>query len=68
LLLHYDETIRSVSVSDYFVYWGLWYDFSRKHRVYDVQRELLIDERFLTQKEYWAICEKRWEAARASKK
>lgn len=67
-LLHYDETIPSVSVSDYFVYWGVWYDFSHKHRVYDVQRELLIDEGFLTKKQYWAIWEKRWEAARAAKK
>jgi hypothetical protein len=68
LLLHYDETIPSVSASDYFVYWGLWYDFSHKHRVYDVQRQLLIDEGFLTKEQYWAVLEKRWEAARAAKK
>jgi hypothetical protein len=68
VLLHYDETIPSVGVSDYFVYWGLWYDFSHKHRVYDVQRGLLIDEGFLTREQYWAIWEKRWEAARSSKK
>jgi hypothetical protein len=67
-LLHYDETIPSVSMSDYFVYWGLWYDFSHKHRVYDVQRELLIDEGFLTKKQYWAIWEERWRAARTTGK
>jgi hypothetical protein len=67
VLVHWDETIPSVSVSDYFVYWGLWYDFSHKHRIYDVPRELLIDEGFLTQRQYWAILDERWKAARAAK-
>ena len=44
VLLDVDEAIPSVSAEDYFRYWGLWYDFSRQHRVYDLARQLLIDE------------------------
>jgi hypothetical protein len=67
--VHYDETIPKVSASDYFVYWGLWFDFSRKRRVYDVPRQLIIDEEFLTKRQYWDILSERWkEAARVVKK
>ncbi|MGA9156513.1 MAG: hypothetical protein WB249_06970 [Candidatus Sulfotelmatobacter sp.] len=69
VLVHYDETIPKVSASDYFVYWGLWFDFSGKRRVYDVPRQLLIDEEFLTKRQYWDILSERWkEAARVAKK
>jgi hypothetical protein len=69
VLLHYDETIPKVSASDYFVYWGLWYDFSSRHRIYDVAKQLLIDEEFLTQRRYWDIMSERWkEAAQVAKK
>jgi hypothetical protein len=64
VLLDVDETIPSISTSDYYRLWGLWYDFSRQYRIYDVPHQLLIDEPFLSRQEYWAIFEKRWQAAR----
>jgi len=63
VLLDVDETIPSFGVSDYFRLWGLWYDFSGKHRVYDVSRQLLIDEEFLSRQRYWAIWEERWRSS-----
>lgn len=59
VLLKFDETIQSIGTSDYFRFWGLWYDFSRRHRVYDVSGHSLIDEGFLSIKEYWDILEER---------
>jgi hypothetical protein len=34
----------------------------------DVSRRLLIDERFLTRKEYWSIWEERWRKEREGRK
>lgn len=64
VLLDVDENIPSVSAADYFRFWGLWYDFSSKQRVYDVPRKLIIDEGFLGRKEYWRIKEEQWKADR----
>ncbi len=60
VLLDVDETIRPNAAADYFRFWGLQYDFSRTARVYDLQRHLLIDERFLTL-EWYRI---EWESRR----
>lgn len=56
-LLDVDETIADITTENYFKLWGLWYDYSRSFRVYDVTRELLIDEEFYTQPRY----EAKWE-------
>jgi len=45
-LLDVDETIRDISTKDYLRYWGARYDFARTDRVYDLENQLLIDERF----------------------
>lgn len=48
-----DETIRSKGPTDYFEFWGLVYDRARVVRVYDVTRQLLIDENFNTLERHW---------------
>lgn len=59
--VHWDETLPTIGPADYFVYWGLWYDFANTQRVFDVGRKLLIDEPVLTKRQYWAAYEKRGE-------
>lgn len=49
-----DETIRSEGPSEYFRFWGLVYDRARVVRVYDVARQLLINEKFNTLEQHWA--------------
>jgi hypothetical protein len=53
VLLDVDETIPKVSKADYLGYWGIYYDFERKPRVFDVKKTLLIDSDFLTIDRYW---------------
>ncbi len=62
--LEVDEMIARRSKEDYFGYWGLWYDYSRQFRVLDVQRQLLIDEGFLSRDRYWQIMEEKWRKKR----
>ncbi|HEX5422772.1 MAG TPA: hypothetical protein VFW94_04435 [Candidatus Acidoferrales bacterium] len=50
---HWDETIRSHGTEDYVGFWGLEYDHAGL-RVFDVQRQLLLDEQFNTLDRYWA--------------
>lgn len=64
MLLDVDETIQNVSSKAYFEYWGIRYDFEMQSRVFDVKRQLIIDESFLTPSEYW----REWEKADASGK
>jgi hypothetical protein len=47
-----DETIRSQGPEDYVGFWGLEYDHAGL-RVFDVQRQLLLDEQFNTLDRYW---------------
>lgn len=53
VLLDVDETIERVTSADYLGYWGIYYDFQRTSRVFDVKRKLLIDSDFLTLDRYW---------------
>lgn len=53
VLLDVDETIEGVTSADYLGYWGIYYDFERTSRVFDVKRKLLIDSDFLTLDRYW---------------
>lgn len=53
VMLDVDETITDISAADYLKYWGLYYDYARTFRVYDVQRRLLIDSEFYTLDRYW---------------
>ena len=53
VLLDVDETIRNIAPSDYFKFWGLWYDYSGAFRVYDLERRLLLDTEFYTLDRYW---------------
>jgi hypothetical protein len=53
VLLDVDETIEGVTSAAYFGYWGIYYDFERTSRVFDVKRKLLIDSDFLTLDRYW---------------
>jgi hypothetical protein len=59
---HIDETIRSRGSEDYFGFWGLIYDRAREVRVYDVRRQLLIDETFNTLEGHWEEMNRRWRA------
>lgn len=52
VLLNVDETISSISDSNYFDYWGLQYDYEGTSRVYDVKRKHLIDSDYLTSNRY----------------
>jgi hypothetical protein len=54
VLLDVDETIQGVKVSDYMKYWGAEYVYSRASRVYDVEKNLLLDTEFFTRPRYWA--------------
>ncbi len=53
VLLDVDETIEGVTDAAYLGYWGIYYDFERASRVFDVKRKLLIDSDFLTLDRYW---------------
>ncbi len=53
VLLDVDETIEGVSCANYLEYWGIYYDFERTLRIFDVKRKLLIDSDFLTIDRYW---------------
>lgn len=55
-----DETIRSSGPEDYVRFWGLEYDHARL-RVFDVQRQLLLDEQFNTLDRHWAELRRRAE-------
>jgi hypothetical protein len=48
-----DETVRSRGPEDYVGFWGLEYDHAGL-RVFDVQRQLLLDEEFNTLDRHWA--------------
>jgi hypothetical protein len=52
MLLEVEETITNITSKAYFEYWGIRYDFECASRAFDVKRQLLIDEHFLTQDEY----------------
>jgi hypothetical protein len=65
-LLEVDETVAKGTAEDYSGFWGLWYDYSRQYRVFDVKRRLLIDEKFLSRSYYWQIMEKRWREQRSA--
>ncbi|MFN2644026.1 MAG: hypothetical protein ABR570_03470 [Burkholderiales bacterium] len=64
-LLEVDETLAQGMAEDYSGFWGLWYDYSRQYRVFDVKRRLLIDEKFLSRSYYLQIVEQRWRGQRA---
>jgi len=55
-----DETIRSRGPEDYVGFWGLEYDHAGL-RVFDVQRQLLLDEQFNTLDRHWAEMTRRAE-------
>jgi hypothetical protein len=39
-----DETIENFSIDDYAKFWGLYYDYSRTFKTYDLQNQILIDK------------------------
>ena len=55
-----DETIRSRGPKDYLGFWGLEYDHAGL-RVFDVQRQFIVDERFNTLDRHWAEMSRRAE-------
>jgi hypothetical protein len=63
-VLEVDEMLATATAKDYFGFWGLWYDYSRQFRVYDVQRKLLIDDEFMSRERYWQVWEERWRKER----
>jgi len=63
-VLEVDEMIAKRKPEDYFGFWGLWYDYSRQFRVFDIKRQLLLDEGFLSRERYWAIQEEKWRKER----
>jgi hypothetical protein len=65
-ILEEEETIprSDFSASSYFQLWGLDFDFFSATRVYDVGRQLIIDEPYYTRSQYWAVMMERWRKAR----
>jgi hypothetical protein len=63
-LLDVDETIRDISEEQYLSLWGMQYDYSWTTRVFDVKRQVLIDEEFYTRARYWRAWEDRERARR----
>lgn len=61
VLLDVDETIRHRTGSDYARYWGLRYDYAGVYKVFDVGRDLIIDQEFWTLHRYWAEWQKWWD-------
>jgi hypothetical protein len=61
-VLDVDEEMR-ISKSVFFEYWGLTYR-SGELRVYDVGRQLLIDEPYIKREVYWERMEDRWRQER----
>jgi hypothetical protein len=55
-----DESIRSRGQEDYVGFWGLEYDHAGL-RVFDVRRQLLLDEQFNTLDRHWAEMRRRAE-------
>lgn len=67
-LLEVDEMLAKGTADDYSGFWGLWYDYSRQYRVFDVRNRLLIDEKWLSRAYYWQEMEERWRKERERKK
>jgi hypothetical protein len=67
VLLDVDETIKNITPSDYFKFWGVENDYARwksayyltPFQVYEVERRLLIAEEFYTLDRYWTEWRKR---------
>lgn len=59
-LLDVDETIEDVTADSYLRLWGTRYNLEGQIRVFDVQKQILINERYMTQDEYWQACELEW--------
>lgn len=59
ILGNYDETIRAKGTDDFFGFWGLEYDKEHAMRVYDVNREFLIDDDFCTLEQYYRDYDRR---------
>jgi len=59
-LLDVDETIQTVTTDSYLQFWGVRYNHEAQIRVFDVQRRLLIDNRYMTQDEYWEAWHLEW--------
>jgi hypothetical protein len=59
VLLDVDETIQGVDVAAYLRYWGAEYIYSHASRVYDVEKDLLLDTEFYTRRRYWAEWDRR---------
>jgi hypothetical protein len=66
-LLDVDEILAQGTADDYAGFWGLWYDYSRQYRVFDVKRRLLIDEKWVSRAHYWQEMEERWRHQRLEK-
>jgi hypothetical protein len=64
-LLSVDETmdVKSISISDYFGFWGLEYEIAQSE-VYDVARRTVLHQHFCTERQYWA----EWDLARKRRK
>ncbi|MFC1730724.1 hypothetical protein ACFL6I_10365 [candidate division KSB1 bacterium] len=59
-LLDVDETIEEVSADSYLHLWGVRYNLEGQIRVFDVQRQILIDDRYMTQEEYLEAWKLEW--------
>lgn len=64
-MLDVDETIQNIESDSYFQYWGVRYNRAGKVCVFDVRRQIILDEQYMTQSEYWAAWHKEWEKERA---
>lgn len=58
-LLDLDETIRNITTDQYLSLWGAEYDYACAARVYDVKKQLLLDDEFYTRSRYWQAMNRR---------
>jgi hypothetical protein len=59
-----DETLVVPEKDAYVTYWGAQYDYARTTRVFDVKRQLLLDESYLELNQYWDILTERYRKER----
>jgi hypothetical protein len=62
VLSHVDEPITGKGPEDYQGYWGVIFDHEHLAKVYDVKQKILLNDRFLTESEYWQELSRRVEA------
>ena len=59
IIENFDEVLRANGAQDYLGFWGLEYDRTLAMRIFDVNRQVLIDDRYYTLGEYYSALDRR---------